>query len=151
MEAAPRRWGWALALFVFLTVDALLVQWTGLRMLLFPPLVVIAFEMFSHPTICPWARRPLRLPLACGLTAVIGWLAVRHLGPGVVPTMVSFSLAIGVLRGLDLHVPPALAVALIPQVMPAPDWRYPVSVTGGAALLVAVFFVSRPYLAQEPT
>ena len=146
MEAAPRRWQWAPALFVFVAVDALLAERTGLRMLLFPPLVVIAFEMFSHPTICPWARRPLRLPIACGLTAVIGWLVVRYLGPGVAPTMVSLALAIGVLRLLDLHVPPALAVALIPQVMRAPDWRYPASVTAGAALLVAVFFLGRPYL-----
>jgi CBS-domain-containing membrane protein len=113
-------------------------------------LVVIAFEMFSHPTICPWARRPLRLPIACGLTAVIGWLAMRYLGVGVAPTAVSLALAIGVLRLVDLHIPPALAVALIPQIMPAPDWRYPVSVTAGTALLVVVFFLSRPYLARQP-
>ncbi|MEO7590337.1 MAG: HPP family protein [Byssovorax sp.] len=150
MEAAPRRWGWAPPLLVFVTLDALLAERTGLRMLLFPPLVVIAFEMFSHPTICPWARRPLRLPIACGLTAVIGWLSVRYLGAGVAPTVVSLALAIGVLRVLDLHVPPALAVALIPQVMHAPDWRYPVSVTGGTTLLLVVFFLARPYLSRQP-
>ena len=151
LEAAPRRGGWAPALFVFVAIDVLLVQQTGLRMMLFPPLVVIAFEMFSHPTICPWARRPLRLPIACGLTAVMGWLTVSYLGPGVAATMVSLALATGVLRLLDLHVPPALAVALIPQVMPAPDWRYPASVTAGTSLLVAVFFLGRPYLLRRPT
>ena len=151
MEAAPRRWAWAPPLLVFVALDSLLAQRTGLRMLLFPPLVVIAFEMFSHPRVCPWARRPLRLPIACGIAAVIGWLAVRYLGPGVAPTMVSLALAIGVLRLLDLHAPPALAVALIPQVMPSPDWRYPVSVTAGTSLLVAAFFLCRPLLSRAST
>jgi hypothetical protein len=40
---------------LLLGLDALaLVQATGWRFLLFPPLVVIAFEMFAHVQVCPW-------------------------------------------------------------------------------------------------
>jgi hypothetical protein len=47
---------------VFLVIALALVQATGWRFLLFPPLVVIAFEMFVHAQACPWAQRPLPFP-----------------------------------------------------------------------------------------
>jgi hypothetical protein len=47
----------------FLLVGALSATFTGIRFPLFPPLVVIAFEMYAHALICPWAHRPFILPL----------------------------------------------------------------------------------------
>ena len=143
VELAPRRWAWAPALLAVVVAGVFLVNVTGLRLILFPPLIVVAFEMFGHPSICPWARRPIRLPIACLLTAAGGFLAVHTFGPGVMTTMVSLALGIGVLRLFDLHVPPALAVALIPQVIDHPTWLYPVAIATGTLLVTLIFFPYR--------
>lgn len=143
VELTPRRWDWAPALLAVVVAGVFLVNMTGLRLILFPPLIVVAFEMFGHPSICPWARRPIRLPIACFLTAAGGFLAVHTFGPGVVTTMISLAFGIGVLRLFDLHVPPALAVALIPQVIDHPTWLYPVAITIGTLLVTITFFPYR--------
>lgn len=41
----------------FTMIDVVLVSLTGLRFLLYPPLVVMTYEMFSHLRSCPWAPR----------------------------------------------------------------------------------------------
>lgn len=143
MELAPRRWMWAPPFLVFLLIDISLVKLTGWRMILFPPIIVVAFEMFSHPTVCPWARRPLRMPVACFLSAAAGLAAVIYLGAGVVTTILSLAIAIVILRWLDLRCPPALAVSLIPQILPAPNWHYPFGVATGTTLLTGLFLLSR--------
>src|SRR5579872_623501 len=65
--AAPvrARWEKLAALITFVAVAVMVVKLTGWRFILFPPLVVIGFEMFVHPDVCPWAARPLMLPVAC--------------------------------------------------------------------------------------
>lgn len=143
VELAPRRWAWAPALLAVVVAGVFLVNVTGLRLILFPPLIVVAFEMFGHPSICPWARRPIRLPIACFLTAGGGFLAVDAFGSGVMTTMISLAFGIGVLRLFDLHVPPALAVALIPQVLDHPTWLYPVAIAIGTLLVTSTFFPYR--------
>lgn len=150
LELAPQRWTWAPALLAFVVLGISLVKLTGVRLIVFPPLIVIAFEMFAHPSICPWARRPIRLPIACMLAAAGGLLAVKWLGPGVLATMISLALGIGVLRLLDLHVPPTLAVALIPQVLLNPTWLYPVAVAAGT-LLLTIFFLPYRWLLTRNT
>jgi hypothetical protein len=57
-----------------------LAKATGWRLILFPPLVVIAFEMFAHARVCPWARRPFALPVACVLCATAGVVLVTLFG-----------------------------------------------------------------------
>ncbi|HVN27808.1 MAG TPA: hypothetical protein VMT64_04945 [Candidatus Binataceae bacterium] len=127
------------ALMLFVLAGVLVVKLTNLRFVLFPPLVVIAFEMFVHTAHCPWAARAMRLPIVCLLSAS-GGLVARHLG-GVGPLSAIASMIWGVLmlRVFDLHVPPALAVALLPQVMEAPTILYPLSVGVGTSLLSGVF------------
>ena len=49
------------------------VKLTGMRFILFPPLVVILYEMLSHREHCPWVGRPIALPTACFLAAVGGF------------------------------------------------------------------------------
>ena len=53
-----------------------------------------------------------------------------------------------VLRALDLHVPPALAVALLPLVMTAPTIIYPFAVGLGTLLLTGWFFLCEWMLAD---
>lgn len=149
MERVPKRMDWIPALLLFVTGAAVLVVVTGERMILYPPLVVIAFEMFAHPHICPWARRPIRFPLAAALSAAVGVAAVLVLGPGVLATLVALAAGIAILKLCDLHMPPALAIGLIPQILEAPGWNYPLSVLGGSVLLVVCFGVYRLFLRRN--
>jgi hypothetical protein len=140
LERLPPGRYWLIALMGFVVAATFLVELTGLRFILFPPLVVIGFEMFGHPAICPWARKPLPLPVACFLTAAGGLLFWKLLGSGASSAACSMAWGMVVLRLFDLHVPPALAVALLPQVMSSPTIAYPLSV-GGGTLIMSCWFL----------
>ncbi len=145
---------WRLVPLLVLVLTAVfVVKLTNLRFVLFPPLVVIGFEMFLHTKRCPWATRYLSLPVVCILTAAGGLFCRRHLGVGAGGSVSSMAWGILVLRVFDLHVPPALAVALLPQVIDSPTALYPVAVGVGTSLLSGSFVlyqrVLRPYF--EPS
>ncbi len=148
--AAPvrARWEKIAALMAFVAVAVLAVKLTGWRFILFPPLVVIGFEMFVHPDICPWAKRPLMLPVACFLTALGGFVFWKYLGVTPLTAALCMGWGIVVLRTLDLHVPPALAVALLPLVMTNPTLTYPIAVGLGTLLLTCWFFLCEWMLAD---
>ena len=140
IEQTPAGSWWLIPLMLFVATAVLFVKLTGLRFLLFPPLVVIGFEMFAHTAICPWAKRPLVLPVACMLTAAVGLMFWNLLGVGPIAVACSMAGGVVVLRLFDLHVPPALAVALIPFVMDSPTIAYPFSV-GIGTLLMTLWFL----------
>ena len=154
MERLPARRYWLIALIGFVMAATLLVELTGLRFILFPPLVVIGFEMFSHPASCPWAKKPLQLPAACFVTAAGGLLFCKLLGAGPASAACAMAWGIAALRLFDLHVPPALAVALLPQVIESPAIAYPFSV-GAGTLMMSLWFLlygslADARLAKEP-
>jgi hypothetical protein len=151
IEQTPVGSYWLIALMLFVAVAVMFVNLTGLRFLLFPPLVVIGFEMFGHTAICPWAKRPILLPVACFLTAAGGLFFWNLLGAGPVAAASSMAWGILVLRVVDLHVPPALAVALLPFVMDSPTIAYPISVGIGTLLMTLWFLLyqSFPSLARS--
>jgi hypothetical protein len=47
--------------------------------------------------------------------------------------------SIVVLRGFEVHMPPALAVGLLPFVMREPDYRFPLSVLAGTVVLTLYY------------
>jgi hypothetical protein len=140
VEWRPRRRSWMPVLLFFVVTMIALAQWTGLRLILFPPLIVIAYEMFGHPAVCPWAKKPIRMPLACSLAAAGGIFFVLILGGGILSTAFSMVWGILILRIFKLHVPPALTISLIPQIMENPNYWYPVSVAIGTISLSLFFF-----------
>jgi hypothetical protein len=71
-----------LPLLVLVLAAVFVVKLTNLRFVLFPPLVVVGFEMFLHTKRCPWATRYLALPVVCLLTAAGGLFCRRYLGVG---------------------------------------------------------------------
>lgn len=142
-EEAPRGYSWWPFFLVFLVGTAVLAEATGWRLILFPPLIVIGFEMFAHSNVCPWARKPIRLPIACTLSALIGVALVTAFGNAPLAVMASTVCGILILRAFDLHVPPALAVGLLPFVIPAVDYRFAASVGIGTLSLTMVFLVWR--------
>ncbi len=137
---------WILPYFLFLTAMASCAAVSGLRFILFPPLIVMAYEMFAHPTTCPWARRPLTLPVACILTSAAGLLAVTLLRSDVIAAGCSMAFGIVVLRVLKIHMPPALAVGLIPLIIDEPSIKYPISVGIGTGALTFAFLIYRRWI-----
>jgi hypothetical protein len=148
-EAAASGWGWLPPFFGFLLLVVMLADATDWRLFLFPPLVVMAYEMFAHPTACPWAGRLWALPLASTLSAVIGVAFVGMLGAGVVAAVLTLGISILLLRLLDLHAPPVLAVGLLPFVMSHPDWRLPLAVAGSLLILIGSFTLTRRWRAGQ--
>ena len=145
VEEPPRNFSWTPFFFGFLILAFLAGDFTGWRFVLFPPLVVIGFEAFAHPAVCPWAGRPVALPVACALTATAGVLCVLVLGTGPIGAMCSVLTGVLVLRVLDLHVPPALAVGLLPFVMTHPGFRFPLAVLLGTGIETAVLLLWRRF------
>jgi hypothetical protein len=132
---------WLAAIAIFVVVAVALVKVTGLRFILFPPLVVIAYEMFRHPVECPWSGQTLRLPLVCFLCALGGFFFHAAIPNAPLAAICSMAWGIAVLRSIRLHVPPALAVALLPMVMEHPTIKYPFTVLAGTALVAGWFGV----------
>jgi hypothetical protein len=146
LEALPGRSKWIAPFFLFLTVMASCAAFSGFRLVLIPPLIVIGYEMFAHPASCPWAGKPLALPVACFLTSTGGWLAVSQFGNGAIAAGCAMVVGIVVLRALKLHMPPALAIGLLPLVIDSPDIDYPISVSIGAVALTAAFLLYRRWI-----
>jgi hypothetical protein len=140
-DTAPGAESWwpIIALMFLVVIAVMVVELTHLRFVLFPPLVVIGFEMFVHTRRCPWAGRIVSLPIVCVLTAAGGFLCRHYLGVGPGASLVAMAWGVLILRAFDLHVPPALAVALLPQVMDSPTILYPVAVGIGTTLMTASF------------
>ena len=146
LETRPAGRKWILPYFVFLTATASCAAASGLRFILFPPLVVIAYEMFAHPSTCPWAGKPLTLPIACFLTSAAGLLAVTLSRSDGVAAACGMVFGVIVLRLLKIHMPPALAVALLPLISDSSGIKYPVSVGIGTGALTLAFLLYRRWI-----
>ncbi|MCE4574982.1 HPP family protein [Caballeronia sp. CLC5] len=148
--ATLRKWTRVCCFIACLLLVYGLAAATGLRLVLFPPLVMIAFEIFIHGNLRPWAKRPLTLPPVCTITAGVGLAMVLMFGPG--PLSVAISLAAGILtlRVLRFHFPPALAVSLLPQIMPQADWRFVLAIAVGTSTLAGVFLLARLRIFPTP-
>jgi HPP family len=149
LETPPTGITWIPPFYLFVTLMAFCATSSGLRFILFPPLIVIAYEMFAHPTSCPWAGKPLALPVACFLTSTAGWLAVSLLGSGGIAAACGMVSGIIVLRVLRIHMPPALAVGLLPLIIDCPSVKYPISVTIGTGALTLAFLLYRWWVIGE--
>lgn len=141
IESLPEQYLWVPFFVALLGAAYLLSMVTGMRMVLFPPLVVIAYEMFAHADVCPWAQRPLLLPALSTLAAAVGVAALVAFGPGIASTVLTMLFGVVMLRVTRFHAIPALAIGLLPQVMPHADWHFPLAVGIGSTLLTASFLV----------
>lgn len=141
---------WVLAFVVLATG---LGEWTGERFILFPPLVVITYEMLVHPNGCRELAVPmLRLPIVCLLAASGGLLCHHVLGVGPWAAVCSMVTGMVILRVSALHFSPILAIALLPQVMIHPTAAYPLTVLFGTLLLSGWFLLYRRIVPQaKPT
>ena len=73
------------------------------------------------------------------LSAAGGLFCRRYLSVRAASSVTSMAWGILVLRIFDLHDPPALAVAFLPQAIDSPKSLYPVAVGIGTSLLTGSF------------
>ena len=149
VEQPPRHYSWLPFFVIFLLADIYLAKLTGWRFIIFPPLIVIAFEMFAHSEVCPWAGKPVLLVLACMLTATVGVSAVMALGNSPLAVVIVIAFAMGIIRAFRLHAPPAVAVGLLPFVIEHPDFWFPLAVGTGTSLLAGIFIIYRTFILQK--
>jgi len=131
-------WRWIPWMVVFLGLGILLITATGSRLVLYPPLVVMAYDMLSTPEECAWINRPVAMVLACLGTASAGLLTVQVLGVTPLAGGIAILACLGWLGSLGLFMPPAIGAGLLPFVIHAPGWDYPLAVVLGTALLAVV-------------
>jgi hypothetical protein len=129
--ANPVRRLWLPILLEFVLVLSVVSQVTGLRFILFPPLIVMTYEVFSHAELPGWITRPALVPLVCTLTGSIGLLASRLSHASAVGVVATLAVSMLAQRIFKIHIPPALAVGLLPFVIPRPDVWYVASVATG--------------------
>lgn len=135
-QAIPLTRFWPVGLMAFVILVGAAAQFTGLRFLLFPPVIVMAYEIVGHPTAPDWVRRPLLFPFVCLLTSTIGLLTHDLVQGTVLAVMVTVLCSIIILRRFEVHMPPALAVGLLPFVTKMPNYKFPISVFLGTIVLV---------------
>jgi hypothetical protein len=140
LESAPHDRFWVVTLLIFVLLLGVPAQLTGLRFILFPPLIVMAYELFGHPEIPGWMERPALFPLVCVLTACVGVVACHLCRSSAIGIMLTLLCSIAILRAFKVHMPPALAVGLLPFVMAAPNFLYPTSVGIGTVALTVCFY-----------
>ncbi len=127
---------WA-AFWSVLAVTYFLAARTGIRLILFPPLIVIAFETLVRAETCPWARRSALLPAICMATAGLGWVSIVLFGTGPLSVLFALGASIVLIRAVGAFMLPALAISVIPQIMLHTDWRYPLAIGTGTVAVVA--------------
>jgi len=144
LEAYPHDRFWVVSLLAFVLILGFAAQLTGLRFILFPPLIVMAYEIFGHPEVPGWMARPALFPVVCVLTATTGVIATHSFQASFIGVMLTVLVSIAILRAFQVHMPPALAVGLLPFVMNSPSMRYPISVGVGTVALT-LCYLGRAY------
>jgi hypothetical protein len=140
LEAPPHDRFWGVALLVFVLALATISQVTGLFYLIFPPLIVVAYEILGHPEVPGWMARPILFPLISFLTAAVGLAFCHVFDAGFEGVIVTLLCSIAILKVFKVHMPPALAVGILPFVMKAPNYLYPISVLMGTTALMLYFW-----------
>ncbi len=136
-EGAASGWRWLPGYALFALLAGLVAR--SWHLVLAPPLFVVAYEMYAHPQVCPWRARPWALLAACVAGAGFGVAAVAWLGAGPLSAAASLLAGVLIVRALDLHVPPALAIGLLPQILRRPGLPFVASVALLCAWLIASF------------
>jgi hypothetical protein len=139
LETLPHDRFWSVALIAFVLVLGTLSQVTGAFFLIFPPLIVVAYEILGHPEIPGWMERPILFPVISSLTALVGLVFCHVFDAGFVGVILTMLCSIAILKIFKVHMPPALAVGILPFVMKAPNCRYPISVLTGTVALMLYF------------
>lgn len=141
---------WALPFGVFLLGGLLLVRLIGSPLVLFPPLLVIAFEMIAHRQHCPWRGRYGAVLVVTNAAALVGLTLVKTLGLVPAATCLAALVTLALLKLARLPFPPALGLALLPFVIPQPPLSYPLFTLAGSLWVLLVVAMQEAWLRRQP-
>lgn len=129
---------WVIALAVFLGLGLLFVKVWDSPLVLFPPLLVIAYDMLALPEHSPWLGRGGALMVVGTGAAWVGYGLEASFG--VVPwaAFLAVLATLLLLRLTRLTCPPCLGIALLPFVINHPNGAYPWQALTGIGCLVLV-------------
>jgi hypothetical protein len=142
-SAAPSLRTWLPPLAIFLAGGLVLVEVLGSHLVLYPPLMVIAYEMLAQPQHCPWHGRGRAVLVVTGGAALAGWLLVQILGVVPLATLLAVLATALLLHLTCLKCPPAYGLALLPFVIPTPPQTYALLTLAGTAWLLLVVELHR--------
>jgi hypothetical protein len=131
-----RRWAGALA--VFLALGLVFVKIWDSPLVLFPPLLVIAYDMLALPHHSPWLGRGGAMMVVGTGAAWAGYGLEAAFGVVAWAAFLAVLITLGLLRLARLTCPPCLGLALLPFVITHPNAAYPWQALTGMACLVAV-------------
>lgn len=135
LHNANQNWPGTIAFILFVVTVLVISYFSELRFILFPPLVVISFEMLTKPTHCPWVGRPIALFVICILIAGVGLLTRTYVDSSTWGVLITMTTGILACRIYNLYLPPAMAIGLLPFVTEHPDMRLMFSIVIGLILL----------------
>ena len=128
---------------LFLGGIAALAQVTTRPLLLFPPLAVLGFEILVRQNSHDWVRSPARLVLLFFVCGASGIIALHFLGDTSLAVAIAMTGALCAKYWLDLYVPPAIAVSIVPFAASTAGLAYPLEVSFSVVLLVALALLAQ--------
>ena len=134
---------WLPPLAIFLAGGLVLVEALGSHLVLYPPLMVIAYEMLAQPEHCPWHGRVGAVLVVTGGAAMAGLLLVQTLGVVPLASLLAVLATALLLHLTRLKCPPAYGLALLPFVIPTPPQAYALLTLAGTAWLLLVVELHR--------
>lgn len=146
--AGPGLRTWLPPLVVFLAGGLVLVQVLGSHLVLYPPLMVIAYEMLAEPDHCPWQGRVGAVLAVTGAAALAGLHLVQTLGVVPLASLLAVLTTAMLLHLSRLRCPPAYGLALLPFVIATPPPTYALLTLAGTVWLMLVVAVSRRFTSR---
>ncbi len=108
-----------------------------------PPVIVISFETLNNPALKLYVR--LKRILVMFLASLIGCLTIKYLDNLLIAGLIDLTLVAILLKLLDLRLPPAFAMVILPMILPEKSLFYlPI-----ATLVMSIFFMLTIYIIQK--
>ncbi|GGE94800.1 hypothetical protein GCM10010984_10430 [Chishuiella changwenlii] len=108
-----------------------------------PPVIVIAFESLNHPSL----KLNVRLKRILALTgaSLIGCLTIQYLDNLILAGLIDLLLVAVLLKVMNLRLPPAFAMVLLPMIMPKETILHLTLAT----FLMSTYFMIGIYIIQK--
>ncbi len=126
---------------VFVFLMQIMVYFSGLKFILFPPLVVVSYEILTKPEHCPWGKQLIRLLILTLVMVSVGLITLHFLGNHSLAILITIVMGMIMCRMLNIYLPPAMAMGLLPFVAPHPDIKLLISTAIGTGVFIIYYFL----------
>ncbi|MDE2423971.1 MAG: HPP family protein [Betaproteobacteria bacterium] len=134
---------------VFVFLMQTMVYFSGLKFILFPPLVVVSYEILTKPDHCPWGKQLIRLLILTVVMVGVGLMSLHFLGNHSLAILITVLIGILLCRTLGVYLPPAMAMGLLPFVAPHPDIKLLISIVIGISVFIVYYFLYNQFFVKS--